>query len=318
MDKHKNATGKDLSADGLIKAYNDHVNLSPHSEKLTDTFIRASTAIRSRVLSIPEVAESIVVMEDLFQTKSPWRSLYIMQAAMDKSQSREYIKWVFLGVADECRSGELSPESVTVDFLKGKGEKIGHTSVLIYKKQVKDHMLRHHATVLGIEEQAREAMRDKLDNFMCYRVSVRPFAEPDGAQDSIAAIDLRWMKGWKPSSSIFLQLVESMCYGVSFNGTIKNAAKNSKSMTEFLEYTSVKERLTQIAEMLVKEKADVDARGSQDGVQAAQNDLLGASGSKEKQERSVIVAHNFQGVAIVSSPTCIFACVRISYITFRA
>lgn len=243
--------GKDPSADQIIAAYRENdADFSPHSEQLSDTFIKAAISVRKRIMVHPRIVESILAMEKKYQHNSPWRSVYNMLAVAVKASSAKAIEWVFLLVADRCLSGELQPESVTEAWLKGAHGKGSAVGFFTFRQDVRDYLMKTKAQELGIEETVREAIREKLWTVSGLRSNLRQI---EGKKP-----ELTWMKGWRASDNLWLQFVDDAVYGTSLDGPSKTAAKNNKSVEEWCNYTSVKERLLAIKEARTKEGTDED------------------------------------------------------------
>ena len=211
--------------------------------------------MRKRALSIPGVQKCVMDMERAYQHKSPWRSVYMTVAVVEKAQNSEGVQWNFEISADQILAGDLSPSEVTTDYLKGKNGKIGAVATLLFRSDVKEFLLKSKATELGFPPNVVEAMRDRLMHAPSYRATLKPL---DGS-----VVDLAWRKGWRNSWTLWLSFVEDVVYKTALNSSLKSACKANKSPSEWCDYTSVKERLAGIQEMLMKERADDPVEKSQ-------------------------------------------------------
>ena len=87
MDKFRQANGgKVMSAYQLVTAYKDNLKdtKSPHTEQLSETFIKAAITVKARALVIPEVLQVVKDMETDYMDKSPWRTIYALLAVVEK------------------------------------------------------------------------------------------------------------------------------------------------------------------------------------------------------------------------------------------
>ena len=87
MDKFRRDNGgKVMSAQQLVLAYKDNLKdlKSPHTEQLSETFIKAAITVKARALLNPEVLQAVKDMETDYMDKSPWRTIYALLAVVEK------------------------------------------------------------------------------------------------------------------------------------------------------------------------------------------------------------------------------------------
>ena len=100
----------------------------------------------------------------------------------------------------------------------------------------------------GFPASVQSAIRDKLSIHSMYRKHVKPL--PGGPSPCLS-----WKRGWKSSAELFLQIVESVAFDQDYDPSLKNGVKNGKSAEEMAEYAQFKEKLAEVTECLMKEKA---------------------------------------------------------------
>jgi len=110
---------------------------------------------------------------------------------------------------------------------------------------------------------------------------------------------MTWMKGWPPSSQMFLQLLEDVVYGTMFSGTLRNAVKNSKTPQEVMAYPSVKERLATISQALTSEGAVGginEKQPSQDNLTADEKNAKGSGGQTAAEANTKVLGDDAGGI----------------------
>jgi hypothetical protein len=207
-------------------------------------------------MAIEAIARSVLLMEVKFQHRSPWRTVYSMQAVVRKASTAKAIEWCFLMVADRCLSGELSPEKITTDWLVGSHGKASAVGVFTFKMEIREFLLKKKGPELKLRDEVVSEIRDKMHSVAKYRTHLKPL-------DATEGVCLAWKKGWRASENLWLQFVEEALYGVKLDGSIKTAS-TSKTPEEWLAYAAVKEKLVEVEEAMTKEKAEEGATGGDD------------------------------------------------------
>ena len=83
--------------------YKEHMKHARSSEKIKDAFVDCAITVFKRVLSNSEANKWLQWCEESLIEKSPWKSIYALQAAIDRAQSQEKIAWAIWGITDHYR-----------------------------------------------------------------------------------------------------------------------------------------------------------------------------------------------------------------------
>jgi hypothetical protein len=188
----------------VAEAYRENIKFAETSEKVSDAFVDSAITIvdqRSPSSSIPKCKDTIMQCEAKFNTRTPFDSIYKLQAIVSKAKAPELIGWCILYIAD---TWELNPESepVSLRFLlgtsAGNGGK-GLVDLLVHKYALKRYFQTEFLEDRsGWSPPVKGKIRTALDSHESYREHV-------GFTDA----DLTWRAGWDASAEDAWQLMEA-------------------------------------------------------------------------------------------------------------
>lgn len=140
--------------EALAKLYEQHVAFSSSSEKVTLSFVRAALVVWDKLLCHDVLRSMIVHVEETLAGRSPFDSVYKMEAIITKAKDIGKISWCVAALADMVQDHLCGPGELSVRNLTGKG--IGNRGVLdllLYKKDAVEFLLK--SWVCGLALGAR-------------------------------------------------------------------------------------------------------------------------------------------------------------------
>ena len=100
----KETKGKELSktfgAIQVAKMYDERMVYARTTEKVKDSFVDSAMTIHKRVFSLPVASPWLEWCDDVLTDRSPWKSIYMLQAIVDRAQTSERISWAVWSLTD--------------------------------------------------------------------------------------------------------------------------------------------------------------------------------------------------------------------------
>ena len=146
--------------------------------------------------------------EETFGKRTPWDSVYKLEHLARKAGRQQSVGtaarslWLIDLVNDLCynrmvAAGELSVANLTG---KGRGGK-GLLDLLLFKRDVLEHLLQEKMEVLGLPASAKSAIREHMSSVAAYRAAF-------GHRDAAPA-DLTWFGALPQAAQHLIRLIEA-------------------------------------------------------------------------------------------------------------
>ena len=96
--------GKELSAAQVAKFYEEKMAYARGSEKISGSFVDSAITVHKRILSNDVARSWLEWCDETMMEQSPWtKSIYAMQALVDRAQTSSRISWALCGLTDLYR-----------------------------------------------------------------------------------------------------------------------------------------------------------------------------------------------------------------------
>lgn len=87
----------------LAGLYTQHLKLASNQEKISESFIDSALTIHRRLLSLPKCQEVLEWCDQNWLSSNAWKSVYALQALIDRAGTPELIAWSLEGMVDGVR-----------------------------------------------------------------------------------------------------------------------------------------------------------------------------------------------------------------------
>eukprot|EP00959_Pyramimonas_sp_CCMP1952_P139646 2922604-Pyramimonas_sp.AAC.1 len=94
---------KQLSASAVAKMYDEKMRYARSSERVEEGCVDCACTIYKRILMNPIANKWLEWSEQNLMEKSPWKSIYALQALIDRAQTSDKIGWAIWGITDHYR-----------------------------------------------------------------------------------------------------------------------------------------------------------------------------------------------------------------------
>ncbi len=160
------------TARAVADAWKEHVAQSQTQEAVNFSFVDTAMTVHRRVFGVPEALSAILWCEDMWGPKSPWNSLYKIEALCRKIGTHgdsSKLVWMIEGVCNMVFSRQHQCEDFTLSKLTGKGtSNRGILDLLLLKKNVLQHMRDITLTSLRLPEPVMERIQNATHDHCSY------------------------------------------------------------------------------------------------------------------------------------------------------
>ncbi|CAK0845984.1 unnamed protein product [Prorocentrum cordatum] len=247
--------GRELGSAQVAKCYHEKMKYAGGTEGVSASFVDSALAVHRGVLSNETARQWLEWCDEHLMEKSPWsKSIYALQALVDRAQTTSRIAWAICGLTDLCRMGLLITAG---EFAIGRMKDYwqSYIEVLNLKHAMRDELLQTWLPGIGLPIEHVKKMQEAFADFPNVRASVTSY--PDEP-----TVDATWMVGLPPSSVAACTFPEECIYTCSYDGRYRDAVKSKENVADILEYESVKREIDEIAATLAQERsAAAAARG---------------------------------------------------------
>ena len=257
---------KSLSNAQVAVYYGEKMKYARSTEKISNAFVDCALTVYSRVLKLPDARKQLEWADENMMGKSPWaKSIYALQALVDRGRTPDRISWALCGLTDLYRMEQINIGEFTVGKLRDQRK--SYIEVLNLKGDLKMHLLSKWLPSLGLPDGHTEQMQMVFADFRSVRQHMTAYPG-----DQIAA--RTWIIGWPESSLAAVEVLEDMVYTCQWDVRFKDAIRSKAKLEEFLEYESVQSAMSRVKDMRTKERpvsgtAGDGCTGHRDGVEAA-------------------------------------------------
>eukprot|EP00959_Pyramimonas_sp_CCMP1952_P098129 2051243-Pyramimonas_sp.AAC.1 len=136
--------------------------MSSAGEKFTDGFVDAALTVYFRVLADDECRAIIMDAENTWGKRTPWDSVYKLEAIAKKCGQREQgvinLRWVLHGVTDLVTNGYQPASAFSARALSGKGmpNNEGMADLILHTMQVMKYGLASVLAPLNYDSEGKE------------------------------------------------------------------------------------------------------------------------------------------------------------------
>ena len=265
-DSKEKELQKTLSALAVAKMFEDRMKYARSSERIKDSFVDSAVTIFKRVLSVQAANHWLEWCEQNLMEKSPWKSVYALQALVDRAQTTDRITWALWGLTDYWRMEYLDLGAFSIAKLRDYRQ--SYVEVMNLKLGVRDELLQHWLPSSGMHKDQVSKIQEVMADFG----TVRAFVTPYSGQQA----DTTWMVGRPESALSAVELIEELVYSNTWDSRYKDAIKSKLRVPDFLDYESVRAHLEDI---LSQVKAERTAAGGISATPEAGSSQAGSAGA---------------------------------------
>ena len=100
----RNDLGRELGSAQVAKYYHEKMKYARGTEGVSASFVDSALTVYKRVLSNPAACGWLEWCDEHLMEKSPWsKSIYALQALVDRAQTTARITWAICGLTDLYR-----------------------------------------------------------------------------------------------------------------------------------------------------------------------------------------------------------------------
>ena len=235
-----------VSSEKVSKLYNANVVLARSTEPVSVAFVDSSMTIYKRILMDPVKALILALCDDLYPdpAKHPFNSIYVLQAICDRASTPAKILTALIWLVDHYRMEIIDIGCFACRRMKDPKE--SYVNVCTLKSDVKTFMTGEWLDGLDILPDAKQKCRSVFASVDTVRSEFSPYPG--------TTVDTTFMAGWPQSCTMTFQFVDDLCFSGLFDGRYRDARKSCLEVADFMAYSSVQERITEITDQIKSEK----------------------------------------------------------------
>ena len=191
-------------------------------------------------------------------SSSVWKSVYTLQALIDRANTPEMISWSLEGLVDGVRMSFLDAGSFVISKLKDSRN--SYIEVLKMKRLTLTHLLKTWMSELKLDKEWKDKIKSCFGSFDMVRKHVCPY--PDSQADTA------WLLGCPPSVNEICDFLDQVVFGYQYDMRYKDAIRSKHEVEDFLNYPTLKSVMENI-EKMTRQEAKPD--GSKDDEQKEAN-----------------------------------------------
>ncbi|CAK0810639.1 unnamed protein product [Prorocentrum cordatum] len=220
--------GRELGSAQVAKYYHEKMKYARGTEGVSASFVDSALTVHRRALSNETARQWLEWCDEHLMEKSPWsKSIYELQALVDRAQTTSRITWAICGLTDLYRMGSITTGEFTISRMKDYRQ--SYIEVLNLKRAMRDELLQTRLPGIGLPMGHVKKMQEAFADFPNVRASVTGY--PDEP-----TVDFTWMVGWPPSSVVACTFPEECIYTCSYDGRYRDAVKSKAKVADILEY----------------------------------------------------------------------------------
>jgi hypothetical protein len=225
--------------------YASKMKYARSSEQVSHAFVDSAVTVYRRVLSVQDACKWLEWCEENMMGQSPWaKSIYALQALVDRAQGADRIGWAVWGLTDLYRMELVNLGDFTVSKLKDYRQ--SYIEVLNLKHALRGHLLHQWLPSLGFASHVVAKLQEVFADFGSVRVHVTGYPHQ-------AHADTTWMVGLAESARAAVDVIEDMVYTVQWDPRFKDATRSKVKIADFLEYESVRAAMDHVKDVLTHE-----------------------------------------------------------------
>ncbi|CAK9001222.1 Uncharacterized protein SCF082_LOCUS6841 [Durusdinium trenchii] len=176
-------------------------------------------------------------------SSNAWKSVYALQALIDRAGTPELIAWSLEGMVDGVRMSFIDAGFFVISKLKDSRQ--SYIEVLKMKRKTLNHCLNQWLNTLELSKEWKEKIRNFCGSFDNVRKHLSPY--PDTQADTA------WLLGCPPSVTEICDFLDALVYGSQYDLRYKDAIKSKREVQDFLNYPSLKSTMENIEQKVRQE-----------------------------------------------------------------
>ena len=185
-----------------------HLKLASNQEKISESFVDCALSIHRRLLSIPKCQEILEWCDQNWLISSAWKSIYSLQALLDRAGAPDLIAWSLEGMVDGVRMNFLDSGHFVISKLKDS--RASYIEVLKMKHATLLHLLKEWLNELKLDKKRKDNIKSCCGSFEMLRKHVSPY--PDTQADTA------WLLGSPPSVTEICEFLDQLVFGCHYDG----------------------------------------------------------------------------------------------------
>jgi hypothetical protein len=185
---------------------------------------------------------------------SSWKSIYALQALLDRAGTPEMITWSLEGMVDGVRMSFLDGGHFVISKLKDS--RASYIEVLKMKRKTLLHLLNTWLNDLQLDKKWKDNIKSCCGSYEMLRKHISPY--PDTQADTA------WLLGCPPSVSEICEFLDQLVFGCHYDARYKDAIKSKHEVEDFLNYTTVKTTMENIEKMTRQEAKPEGLNGDEE------------------------------------------------------
>ncbi len=201
--KRKEKTGGGgVTAAQLLKEYKDHVRSASSSETFSESFFETALYVWEQALRVESIRDIVLAVEEKFQKKTPFDSVYKLEAFIQKGRTAPRIAWCFGYCNDILHEDGVTPGELSIPGLTGKakGGK-GLLDLALAKYDLGQH-------ILNVWLKANSFAQDTINTIANIGLNHAQYRKLCGHSNDYS-VDITWRSTLTPSGKLALSLFEA-------------------------------------------------------------------------------------------------------------
>ena len=264
---------ENLVANLNFKGLSGSTAVGSFSEKITTSFVDNCITVYDRLIQHAELIRLVLKYPNV------WDTMNKLHVLVYKAGSRQNIQWVLEMLDDLIANGLLKPEDISRRCLRGadsaaKTDK-GLVAFLLAKRVCKDYLMQHaQKTWSGWQPEAFVKMHEVFANAPKFREEMS---------------SLSWQRPFRKSNIRFLEVLETLMVGDTYDEQLRAQVNNSRSPAEYhVNMADLKRDLAEVQTMYDEEAAALQAQMpavaiGDDGGSLTSADAVPASAASDSQ-----------------------------------
>ena len=236
------------------------VQIASGNESISASFIDVAMSIESRILVSSSCQDILNDLDSRYGSNGPLNSAYKLQTVINRGKVQTLIEWTLASLADDIKMGFLEVGECSVKKLNTV-----HCDTALLKHQFHEYFLTtfldKHPFSTDAKVQIRQvlASQENVRKYLCN-------------YPGCANAELSWRCSYSQAVNKFIDLTESIVFGVEHNASLRTGVTYHKTIDDILEYQLIKEDIDEVIELVEKEATPQRTQSSTTGVNTAASD----------------------------------------------
>jgi len=231
-------------------------NIGPSGESITESYVSVAVQVYNGMIAVEPIMNALLLAERLFNKKSPFDSVYKLQAIMQKCKgNHSLMAFVVTHVIDTIRNGLSTAGEYVHRTMVGKGQNNkGTIDLSIIKSNILTHLTVTYPAENNITDPFALDILKKASAHATYR-------ELSGYASSRK--ELSWWAKLPQSCRTLYEVTEDLVYNSTFDHIIRQAMRNNAAaigsgmVLEILNTMPINDSMSDIQAALANERPSV-------------------------------------------------------------